>query len=168
MPIPLISRLTKGARAGARAVREAGGGDELLQQALTGVPTEAANTAAGLNAIVPAGIITGLLGRDLTRPIRESQAENLRGAYRQFMGRPPRTQELYELEQQRILRAQAQRIEQEALQERITRRIAYLAAANPQLYNEVSAGRRLPRGAQVFGGRKRTDLLEQLALRAEG
>ncbi len=41
---------------------------------------------------------------------------------------------------------------------------AKLAALDPQLYNQVLAGRRLPQGAAVFGGRPRVDLLEELAL----
>lgn len=41
---------------------------------------------------------------------------------------------------------------------------ARLAAADPHTYYEVMAGRRLPTGAVVFGGRPRTDLMEQLTL----
>lgn len=41
--------------------------------------------------------------------------------------------------------------------------LARLAALDPQLYNELVAGRRLPQGAMTFGGTPRVDLLEQLA-----
>ncbi len=41
---------------------------------------------------------------------------------------------------------------------------ARLAALDPHTYNEVLAGRRLPQGAEVFGGAPRGDLLEQLAM----
>ena len=38
-----------------------------------------------------------------------------------------------------------------------------VAATNPDVYNQVAAGRRLPRGAVMIGGRPRTDLLAELA-----
>lgn len=38
-----------------------------------------------------------------------------------------------------------------------------LAQVDPALYTQLLAGRRLPRGAVVIGGRPRTDLLEQVA-----
>lgn len=37
-----------------------------------------------------------------------------------------------------------------------------VAMTSPQLYNQVKAGRRLPRGATVIGGSPREDLLESL------
>jgi len=39
-----------------------------------------------------------------------------------------------------------------------------LAAIDPHLYNEVMAGRSLPKDAVVFGGQPRTDLMEELAM----
>jgi hypothetical protein len=53
--------------------------------------------------------------------------------------------------------------EREALTRRMAMASARLAAVNPQLYNEVLAGRRLPQGAVVLGGIPRTDLLQELA-----
>lgn len=41
--------------------------------------------------------------------------------------------------------------------------LARLAALDPQLYNELTVGRALPRGAMVFGGNPRVDILEALA-----
>lgn len=41
--------------------------------------------------------------------------------------------------------------------------LAKVAAAMPDVYNQVSAGRRLPKGAVVIGGKPRTDLLTALA-----
>lgn len=43
-----------------------------------------------------------------------------------------------------------------------------LASINPRLYAQLQAGRRLPRGAVVIGGRPRTDLLEQVAASMAG
>ena len=42
---------------------------------------------------------------------------------------------------------------------------AILASTAPLLYNQILAGRRLPKGASVLGGAPRTDLLEELAYR---
>lgn len=39
-----------------------------------------------------------------------------------------------------------------------------LARRNPQLYTEVISGRRLPRGAVVFGGKPRRDMMEELTM----
>jgi hypothetical protein len=55
-------------------------------------------------------------------------------------------------------------IQQKRLEEAMLRSAARLAAANPHLYNEIMAGRRLPLGAVVLGGKPRVDLMEQLAL----
>ena len=45
-----------------------------------------------------------------------------------------------------------QRQKYEKLQSRMAESLARLAAASPQTYNQVMAGRQLPQGAQVFGG----------------
>ena len=60
-------------------------------------------------------------------------------------------------------RLQALTYDQQMFQIKRREALAKLASAQPQVFNEVSAGRRLPRGARVFGGRPRTDLLEMLA-----
>jgi hypothetical protein len=55
-------------------------------------------------------------------------------------------------------------IEHRRIETSMLRSMTRLAAANPQLYNEVMAGRKLPQGAVVLGGRPRMDLMEELAL----
>ena len=50
------------------------------------------------------------------------------------------------------------------LRQDMLRSAARLSAANPQLYEQVLAGRRLPLGATVLGGQPRVDLLQELAL----
>lgn len=50
------------------------------------------------------------------------------------------------------------------LRQDMLRSAARLSAANPQLYEQVLAGRRLPMGATVLGGQPRVDLLQELAL----
>lgn len=56
------------------------------------------------------------------------------------------------------------RVEYEDLQRRMTQATMRLAALDPHLYNEVMAGRSLPKDAVVFGGQPRTDLMEELAM----
>lgn len=60
-------------------------------------------------------------------------------------------------------RARVMGADTRVFEERATKAMMRLAATNPQMYNEVLTGRKLPRGAMVFGGRPRTDLLELLA-----
>ena len=64
-------------------------------------------------------------------------------------------------QQQRAIRT---RVEIEGLQRKIARSAMRLAAIDPHLYNEVMAGRSLPKDAVVFGGQPRTDLMEELAM----
>ena len=57
----------------------------------------------------------------------------------------------------------AQILEAERLKQAIQQNLAEVAQNSPALYNQVSAGRRLPRGAVVLGGQPRQDLLMELA-----
>lgn len=52
---------------------------------------------------------------------------------------------------------------QRAMQKLRTRNLGRVAAYLPDTYHQVSAGRRLPKGSVVIGGRPRIDLLKQLA-----
>lgn len=63
------------------------------------------------------------------------------------------------------LEAARQQAKIERLQQTMALNTARLAQAEPHLYNEVLAGRRLPQGAVVLGGNPRTDLLSEMALR---
>lgn len=68
---------------------------------------------------------------------------------------------------QRLLRARQER--EQRLQRKMAENEAALAASNPTLYNNVLAGRKLPRGAVRIGGQPRRDLMERLTrLMAEG
>ena len=49
-----------------------------------------------------------------------------------------------------------------SLEDSINRNLMRLEAEAPELYMRVASGRRLPQGAVVLGGEKRTDLLEEL------
>jgi hypothetical protein len=67
----------------------------------------------------------------------------------------------YEINNQ--IRNQIQQRKAQELQRVSALNTARLAAADPHLYNEVLAGRRLPPGAVVIGGTPRQDLMGQLA-----
>lgn len=54
-------------------------------------------------------------------------------------------------------------MENARMQQSIQDNLQRVAQNNPALYNQVSAGRRLPRGAVVLGGQPRQDLLMELA-----
>jgi len=47
----------------------------------------------------------------------------------------------------------------------VEQNLALMAERAPHLFNTLSAGRRLPKGARVFGGTPRTDLLTEVASR---
>ena len=57
----------------------------------------------------------------------------------------------------------ARLLEAERMKQSIRQNMADIAQNSPALYNQVSAGRRLPRGAVVLGGQPRQDLLMELA-----
>ena len=60
--------------------------------------------------------------------------------------------------------ARAMGMRAQSLQRSMQQNMARLAAMDPQMYNSVMAGRRLPKGAAVFGGRMRQDLMEELSM----
>jgi secreted protein with Ig-like and vWFA domain len=57
----------------------------------------------------------------------------------------------------------AKLLEQARLEKAIAQNQARIAQANPTLYTSVMAGRRVPTGAVVLGGRPRMDLMRELA-----
>jgi len=60
-------------------------------------------------------------------------------------------------------RRMASAMESQRMQQSIMENLQQVAQNNPALYNQVSAGRKLPRGAVVLGGQQRQDLLTELA-----
>ena len=54
-------------------------------------------------------------------------------------------------------------MEDARMQQSIQENLQRVAQNNPALYNQIAAGRRLPRGAVVLGGQPRQDLLMELA-----
>ena len=75
------------------------------------------------------------------------------------------TRQAHAARQMQLRRAEARQKKAQLLQRRMSQSMARLAAADPQLYQQVLTGRQLPQGAVVLGGAPRVDLMEELALR---
>ena len=82
-------------------------------------------------------------------------------------GAPPDMSRLREEEDSARQRSASARIaellEQARMERALVQNQARLAQANPTLYTSVMAGRKVPTGAVVLGGRPRTDLMRELA-----
>lgn len=98
------------------------------------------------------GIPTAIVGAELAREGKEAVKESFTGFQRDIE---------QELRNERI--RMAQRLKAQRLQKAIADNMTRLAAANPQLYNQLLAGRTLPEGAVLLGGGQRTDFLETVA-----
>ena len=98
------------------------------------------------------GVPTSLLAAGLAKGGKEAVGESLFGMQRDIE---------QELRNQRL--RVAQRLKADRLQQAIASNMTRLAAANPQLYNKLLAGRTLPEGAVLLGGGRRTDFLESVA-----
>lgn len=108
-----------------------------------------------------AGIDIGVLGAEMGHPVYQAAVpEGI------LAGRKLRETAAQELGTQEALRSVRERSKQ--LRESIRRNIQVIAQTNPQLYNELVAGKRLPRGAVVLGGPPRRDLLEEVATMMAG
>lgn len=97
---------------------------------------------------VPTTMLLGGLGMGVGSAVKES-----------FTGVDKDIQE--EMKNRRYQAAQA--IKAQRLQKAMADNMMRLAAANPQLYNQLMVGRQLPQGAVVLGGGKRSDFLETVA-----
>lgn len=84
-----------------------------------------------------------------------------------LQGTPPDMSRLREEEDSARQRSASARIaellEQARMERALAQNQARLAQANPTLYTSVMAGRKVPSGAVVLGGRPRTDLMRELA-----
>lgn len=109
----------------------------------------------GMAALFATGgaAFTASMGRDIYKSAKESSQWE------------KRMKEEYRYEQNLYLTQRVEEEKQRRLQRDMVENAARLAAAAPDVYNRVLAGRRLPRGAVVLGGAPRTDLLEELAYR---
>lgn len=98
------------------------------------------------------GVPTALFAGDLAMGLGKSVKEEFTGVDKELRS---------ELRRQRYQAAQAMKAQrlQRAMADNMTR----LAAANPQLYNQLLVGKALPQGAVVIGGGQRSDFLESVA-----
>ena len=76
---------------------------------------------------------------------------------------PVEFQRSLQAQQQMALAERVQRRKKERLDRLTQENAANIAVQNPHLFQEILAGRELPRDAVVLGGRPRTDLLKEVA-----
>jgi hypothetical protein len=87
--------------------------------------------------------------RNLTREVEGKLAED---AFLEFRN----------AQRRQVIDQEADRARRESLQAAIDLNLQRVAQADPAMYAQVMAGRRLPQGAVVLGGEQRTDLLQEL------
>lgn len=75
----------------------------------------------------------------------------------------PKTRDVLDLEQRIQAAQRARDIEEQARARRAVDNTVNLIRYAPEVANQVMAGRRLPKGAVMIGGRPRVDLMQQLA-----
>ena len=105
----------------------------------------------GIGALAAlAGIGAGVGAfRNLTREVEGKLAED---AFLEFRN----------AQRRQVIDQEADRARRESLQAAIDLNLQRVAQADPAMYAQVMAGRRLPQGAVVLGGEQRTDLLQEL------
>jgi len=113
--------------------------------------------AVGLDFASPMGALafgvpTALFGAELARGSGKSVKEEFTGFDKDL-----------KTEARRMRLQAAQAMKARRLQAAMADNMMRLAAANPQLYNQLLAGRTLPTGAVVIGGGQRSDFLESVA-----
>ena len=148
--------LVKGTKVG-HAVRGAGMYAGSASNVITGVP--GAKWAMKHPFIAGPALYLGgkYIGADMiAKPMYESFTD-VDSPYRQMIMESKQRR----AEQKLALRT---RVQYEDVQRRMAQAAMRLAALDPHLYNEVMAGRSLPKDAVVFGGQPRTDLMEELAM----
>lgn len=136
---------------GGAAKKAALGGADALQGVFTGVPARELKSFPLKHPFVSTGLAAGgaAFGYRTFKPLFENEEPSLV----ETLAMARRESNMARLEQ---LRAQQRQM-------RAMESLGRLAALDPQLYNELTAGRVLPQGAMMFGGTPRTDLLEAMA-----
>ena len=121
--------------------------DALRAQASKGRMAKRVGISAGLSGLAAlAGLgSVSLVGGLRSRQIREKALEDFKRTQRQM-----------------VLDQMSEQSQRTALQDSIDRNLQTVQQKAPDLYMQVMAGRRLPQGAVVLGGERRTDLLQEL------
>ena len=128
-----------------------------IQSIFTGMPGKDIGSLTKLGIAVPAvGFGAQFANNTVIDPMRKA-ISNDPDLYRNMIEDSSRRRE----SKRESLQMQ---VEFEEQQRRMAQASMRLEAIDPHLYNEVMAGRRLPKDAVVFGGQPRTDLMEQLAM----
>jgi len=107
---------------------------------------------SGPTAALGAGIPLGLLAAEGVRGGAKAVKEEFTGFDKDLKA-----------EARRMRYQASQQMKARRLQQAMADNMMRLAAANPQLYNQLLAGRPLPQGAVVIGGGQRSDFLESVA-----
>tara|TARA_R100000700_G_scaffold9877_2_gene14326 strand:- start:5126 stop:5659 length:534 start_codon:yes stop_codon:yes gene_type:complete len=132
-----------------------GRGIDTMQSFLTGIKGKDMLKGENIGMTIPAAGFGYLFGKELIYdPMKEAINKDPMAA---------RLMASQEAERRRKEMLQ-KRLEIEDLQKRAMQASMRLAALDPHLYNEVMAGRSLPKDAVVFGGQPRQDLMEQLSM----
>jgi hypothetical protein len=136
-------------------LKSMGKGVDTLQSFLTGIKGKDMLKSENLGMTIPAVGFGALFGKSLiTDPIGKALNDD------PMASRLMASQEAYRKKQEMLQK----KMEIQDLQKRATQASMRLAALDPHLYNEVMAGRSLPKDAVVFGGQPRQDLMEQLSM----
>ena len=140
------------------ALKGAGRAFDKTQSIFTGTPFRDMSTMGKMVTASPAVWFGGKhIGYDMAaKPMYESMTDKQDGYGRMIEDARMRNEQ-----HQLAIRT---RSEIDELQRKIARSAMRLASIDPHLYNEVMAGRSLPKDAVVFGGQPRTDLMEELAM----
>lgn len=181
-PIGAGFKVAAGLRSGAKLAGRAAGA---AKAGVVASPRAAAKGMAGLGSLGARGTVgaakmtgRGIADAAAVAPISTTLGMGATGAFLADTGmdawgdaRQSELANVDSIEEQLYVEAMQERrikamsLDQEIFAQRRRKALAQLAQTSPQVFNEVSAGRRLPRGARVFGGSPRTDLLEMLASR---
>ena len=98
------------------------------------------------------GVPTALFGADIAQGIGSAVKQEATGFNK-----------VLDEEMRRRRQEAAQAMRARRLQKAMADNMMRLAAANPQLYNQLLMGRTLPQGAVVIGGGPKSDFLESVA-----
>lgn len=121
-------------------------GDAFKKLASIGLDFSSPSTALGI------GVPTAFMAKDLLSEIGGAVKQEFTGFDKSLKD---------EMRRRKVEASQAMRARR--LQRAMADNMSRLAAANPQLYNQLLVGRMLPQGAVVIGGGQRSDFLDSVA-----
>ena len=128
-------------------------------------PEESARSLAASNPLIALGLgvpAAGFLGSEIVGPIARGayDASPIPSIYDDYSGITGRRYDNY---QQSLNNKITQTLQSQRIEQMVQRNMSIVANRDPHLFNQVMAGRILPKGAVVLGGPRRQDLMEELA-----